>query len=950
LAGACCYVRETVPTAAESSINYKSTLNLPKTDFPMRGNLPKREPETIRRWQEIDLYGKLQAAREQAKGVFVLHDGPPYANGNIHLGHALNKILKDIIVKFRVMAGSRAPYVPGWDCHGLPIELAMEKTLGRKGDVSKVEFRKLCREYASRYVAIQREEFRRLGIIGDWQNPYLTMDARYEAIEVREFGKLLESGAVYRGRKPVLWCASCATALAEAEVEYEDISSASIYVAFALVSPLPLPLQPFADRNPEIVIWTTTPWTLPANLAIAVHPRLEYVVVDAGSRALVVARGRLEPFLKAIGEVGARVLAEFSGAALENARARHPWIDRESPVILGDHVTLEAGTGCVHTAPGHGQEDYEVGLRYGLDVYAPVDSEGRFTSDVEEYAGERVFDADAGIVARLRESGRLLKAEQLVHSYPHCWRCKNPVIFRATDQWFVAMEKNGLRRRVLEEIDRVRWIPAWGRERIRGMMESRPDWCISRQRNWGVPIVAFFCAGCGEASATRLIADHVADLFEREGADAWFERSAKELLPAGTRCGKCGNREFRKEQDILDVWFDSGMSHAAVLEQRPELRSPADLYLEGSDQHRGWFHTSLLTSVATRDRAPYEAVLTHGFTVDAEGRKMSKSAGTGLSPQDIVESHGAEILRLWVAAEDYRDDVRISKEIVGRLIESFRRIRNTARFLIANLYDFDPARDAVGPDALRELDHWILARTRALVERCRSAYFDYEFHVVYHALNNFCSVDLSALYLDIAKDRLYCSRADGAPRRSAQTALWQILDVLVRLMAPILSFTAEEVWGYVPAATAKRESVFLADFPSAGPEVTDAPLLATWERLLAVRDGVTKALEDARQGGRIGHSLDACVRLSFATDGELGTLLGSRLSELPTLLIVSQVERADDLGADAESPIVPGLRIAIERAAGQKCARCWNYRTSVGTDDRHPTICAPCVSAVVHVG
>ncbi len=937
-------------TAAESPVNYKDTLNLPKTDFPMRGNLPKREPETIRRWQEIDLYGKLQAAREHATEAFVLHDGPPYANGNIHIGHTLNKVLKDIIVKFRAMAGARAPYVPGWDCHGLPIELAMEKTLGRKGDVSKVEFRKLCREYASRYVAIQREEFRRLGIIGDWNDPYLTMDARYEAIEVREFGKLLESGAIYRGRKPVLWCPSCSTALAEAEVEYEDISSPSIYVAFPLVPPLPPPLQPFADRSPEIVIWTTTPWTLPANLAIAVHPRLEYVVVDAGGRALVVARGLLKPFLEAIGETGAPVLAEFSGASLENARARHPWIDRESRVILGDHITLEAGTGCVHTAPGHGQEDYEVGLRYGLDVYAPVDAEGRFTADVEGYAGERVFDADSGIVARLRESGRLLKAEQLVHSYPHCWRCKNPVIFRATDQWFVAMEKNDLRRRVLEEIDRVRWIPAWGRERIRGMMELRPDWCISRQRNWGVPIVAFFCVGCGETLATRRIADHVADLFEREGADAWFERSAKELLPAETRCQKCGNREFRKEQDILDVWFDSGMSHAAVLEQRPELRSPADLYLEGSDQHRGWFHTSLLTSVATRDRAPYETVLTHGFTVDAEGRKMSKSAGTGLSPQDIVETHGAEILRLWVAAEDYRDDVRISREIVGRLIESFRRIRNTARFLIANLYDFNPARDAVAGDALLELDQWILARTRALVLRCRNAYFDYEFHVVYHALNNFCSVDLSALYLDIVKDRLYCWRADGKPRRSAQTALWQILDVLARLMAPILSFTAEEVWSYVPSVTAKRESVFLADFPSAGPEPIDAALLATWERLLAVRDGVTKALEDARKEGRIGHSLDARVRLSFATDGELGTLLGSRLSELPTLLIVSQVERTDDLGAEAESPIVPGLRIAVERAAGQKCARCWNYRTSVGTAPRHPTICAPCVSALADGG
>ncbi|MBI2963813.1 MAG: isoleucine--tRNA ligase [Deltaproteobacteria bacterium] len=913
----------------------------------MRGNLPKREPGTIRRWQEIDLYGKLQAARGTAAETFVLHDGPPYANGNIHLGHALNKVLKDIIVKFRTMAGARAPYVPGWDCHGLPIELAMEKSLGRKGEISKVEFRKLCREYASRYVAIQREEFRRLGILGDWPNPYLTMDPHYEAAEVREFGKLVENGAVYRGRKPVLWCPSCSTALAEAEVEYEEISSPSIYVAFPLAEPMPAPLAPFADRHPELVVWTTTPWTLPANLAIAVHPDLRYVVVEASGRLLVVARGRLEPFVAAIGADGVQVLGEFPGTALENARARHPWIDRDSLVILSGHVTLDAGTGLVHTAPGHGQEDYEVGLRYGLEVYAPVDAQGRFTTEVDGLGGEFVFDADPSIIARLRESGRLLNAEKLRHSYPHCWRCRNPVIFRATDQWFVSMEHGGLRRRVLEAIDRVRWIPAWGRDRIRGMMEARPDWCISRQRDWGVPIVAFFCLGCGETLVSRQIAEHVAALFDRQGgADAWFERSPRELLPDATRCGKCGGSDFRKEQDILDVWFDSGMSHVAVLESREGLRWPADLYLEGSDQHRGWFHTSLLTAVATRDRAPYEAVLTHGFTVDAEGRKMSKSAGTGLSPQDIIERHGAEILRLWVAAEDYRDDVRISQEIVGRLIEAFRRIRNTARFLIANLYDFEPARDAVSPERLLELDRWILARTRDLAERCRAAYAAYEFHVVYHALNNFCSVDLSALYLDITKDRLYCSPASGEARRSGQTALWRILDVMVRLMAPILSFTAEEIWAHVPTVASRPESVFLCDFPRLDADACDAELLETWDRLLAVRDAVTKALEGARQAGSIGHSLEACVRLGFDREEALERLLTDHLAELPTLFIVSQVEIAPQLGEDARSPVLPGLRVAVARAAGQKCARCWNYRTSVGSDAAHPTICARCVSAL----
>ena len=937
-----------MPKAADGAgpVNYKDTLNLPKTDFPMRGNLPKREPETIRRWQEIGLYERLQEARQAATDTYVLHDGPPYANGNIHLGHAVNKVLKDVIVKFRQMAGARSPYVPGWDCHGLPIELAMEKSLGRKGDVSKVEFRKLCREYAERYVAVQREEFRRLGILGDWQKPYLTMDPKYVAAEIREFGKMVDRGFVYRGRKPVLWCPSDATALAEAEVEYEDISSPSIYVAFAAAAPLPPPLAPFADRRPEYVIWTTTPWTLPANLAITVHPRLEYVLVEVGSRAFVVARGLLESFLREIDANESRVLAEFAGATLENARARHPWIDRDALIILGEHATLEAGTGLVHTAPGHGQEDYEVGLRYGLAIYAPVDARGRFTNDVEGFAGERVFDANTGIIARLRESGRLLAAKSMQHSYPHCWRCKNPVIFRATEQWFISMETNELRRRVLEEIDRVRWIPSWGRERIRGMMESRPDWCISRQRNWGVPIVAFFCASCDDVLVSKGIADHVAAIFEREGADAWFDRPAGELVPNGLRCAKCGSTEFRKEQDILDVWFDSGVSHAAVLEARPELRSPAELYLEGSDQHRGWFHSSLLTSVATRDRAPYRTVLTHGFFVDAQGRKMSKSAGTGLSPQDITESHGAEILRLWVAAEDYRDDMRISKEILGRLIESFRRIRNTARFLIANLYDFHPARDVVPADRRLEIDRWILARTEDLVERCGRAYRDYEFHLVYHALNNFCTVDLSALYLDIAKDRLYTAPATSRERRSAQTALWRILDVLVRLMAPILTFTAEEVWAFVPAVGHRVESVLLTDFPSVNRSAQDATLLGTWEKLLAVRDAVTKVLEEARQKNVIGHSLDARVELGFEDGGELAALLQPRFDDLPTLFIVSQVERSIALSAEAQSALLPGLRIAVLRAAGGKCARCWNYRTSVGSDASHPAICAPCVVAL----
>lgn len=933
------------PEHSSTEVDYKSTLNLPKTEFPMRANLPKREPEILRRWLEIGLYEKLQAARKDCPS-FVLHDGPPYANGNIHIGHALNKILKDFIVKFQTMAGKRSPYVPGWDCHGLPIELQVEKSLGRKEDVSKAEFRQRCRDYASRYVAIQREEFRRLGVIGDWEHPYLTMDPAYEAAEIREFGKFLESGAVYRGRKPVLWCPSCATALAEAEVEYEDHTSPSIYVAFPLCEPLPEPLARFSGRELAVAIWTTTPWTLPANLAIAVHPDLDYVLVEARSRAFVVAKGRLEEFLAAIGEKEGRVVAEFPGRSLERGRAKHPWIDRDSLLILGTHVTLEAGTGCVHTAPGHGQEDYEVGLRYGLEPHAPVDAHGRFTAEIEDMAGEFVFDADAAIIARLRENGKLLKGESLVHSYPHCWRCKSPVIFRATAQWFVSMETGNLRRRALEEIDRVQWIPAWGRERIRGMMEFRPDWCISRQRNWGVPIVAFYCLDCGEPLATREIAERVANLFEGEGADAWFIHPVSELLPEGTRCSRCGKAEFRKEEDILDVWFDSGMSHSSVLERRPELRSPADLYLEGSDQHRGWFHSSLLTALVTRGRAPYEAVLTHGFTVDAAGRKMSKSLGNVVTPQEIVEKHGAEIVRLWVAAEDYRDDVRISQEILIRLVESFRRIRNTARFLIANLADFDPNRHSIPTNELLEIDRWILDRTRRLALRCRRAYGAYEFHLVYHALNNFCSVELSALYLDIVKDRLYCSRADSRARRGAQTALREILDTLVRLMAPILSFSAEEIWTYVPTGGDRAASVLLTDFPSVNESDLDETLEITWNRLLEIRTAVTKALEESRKQGSIGHSLDACVRLGFDRQSEIGRLLDGRFADLPTFFIVSQVEYAEDLDAKIESPVVSGLRVAIARAAGRKCARCWNYRTSVGSSSDHPTLCEPCVSVL----
>jgi isoleucyl-tRNA synthetase len=724
-------------------MDYKSTLNLPKTDFPMRANLPQREPETLARWQEMGIYQRMQQVNA-GKPKFVLHDGPPYANNNIHLGQALNKILKDFIVKLKAMSGFLAPYVPGWDCHGLPIELQVEKKLGKaKRSEDAEEIIRRCREHALRFVEVQREEFKRLGVFGDWERPYLTLDPQYEAAEVRELGRFMARGLLYRRKKPVYWCPSCATALAEAEVEYADHQSPSIHVAFEVCEPLPDALAPLRGRDAAVVIWTTTPWTLPANLAIAFHPELEYVAVEVGEKVYLLARGLLDTTARTLGWTEPRELARISGAQLAGGRARHPWIDRDSVFLLGAHVTLEQGTGCVHTAPGHGHEDYEIGLAHGLDIYCPVDGRGRFTDEVPELAGQFVFDADEKVLAKLDQVGALLGREKYSHSYPHCWRCRQPVIFRATEQWFISMDADGLRERALSEIDRVRWIPAWGRDRIRGMMESRPDWCISRQRVWGVPIVAVYCEACDKAIADPAIAEHAAAKIAEHGSSVWFTGTNEELLPPGFRCPDCGGESLRRERDILDVWFDSGVSHAAVVDTHPDLGGRADLYLEGSDQHRGWFHTSLLTSIGTGRPAPYEAVLTHGFFVDAEGKKMSKSLGNAVAPQELTEKYGAEVLRLWVSAADYRDDMRISREILDRLLETYRRLRNTARFLLGNLYDFVPDRDRVALARLPDLDRWALHRTQALIARCREAYDSYEFHLVYHGLNNFCVVDLS---------------------------------------------------------------------------------------------------------------------------------------------------------------------------------------------------------------
>ncbi len=925
-------------------MDYKESLNLPKTDFPMKANLSKREPEMLARWDGMRIY---EMIRETSRGrkPYILHDGPPYANGNIHLGTALNKIIKDVLIKAKNMSGRDSVYVPGWDCHGLPIEHQVDKELGdAKAGMSQAAKRRVCRIYAEKFVGIQREQFKRLGVFGDWENPYLTMTYDYEAVTVAEFGKLYLNGSVYKGKKPVYWCASCKTALAEAEVEYQDHTTPSIYVKFPLNSDIAARLPKLAGEKVSVVIWTTTPWTIPANLAIAFHEDFLYVAVKVKGEVLILAKDLLDYCLDAFGYRNEphEILDEFPGRVVEGLTCRHPLYDRNSLLILAPFVTLDAGTGCVHIAPGHGQEDYEIGMKYGLENYAPVDDDGNFTRDVKDFAGQFVFDANEGVIAKLNEAGALLGRMDIQHTYPHCWRCKQPIIFRSTEQWFISMEKNDLRKKALAAIDSVTWIPAWGRDRIYGMVENRPDWCISRQRLWGVPITMFYCKECDAELMTKEILDHVVGLVREHGADVWFEREAKELMPAGTRCPKCGGGDFKKETNILDVWFDSGVSHAAVLEQRPNLSSPADMYLEGNDQHRGWFHSSLLESVGTRGRAPYRNVLTHGFVVDGEGKKMSKSVGNVIDSQTIIDGYGAEILRLWVAAEDYTEDIRISEEILKRLVEAYRRIRNTSRFILGNLYDFNPATDAVPYPEMAEMDRWILHRLQEVVRRVRDAYEQYQFHVVYYTLYNFCTVDLSALYLDVLKDRLYTSKAASAARRSAQTAMTTLLDTMVRLLAPILTFTAEEVWLALPAWPDKAESVHLTRFPEVNEAWLKPELADTWKTLVAVKGEVGKAIETARQNKVLGHSLDAAV--AIGASGDLRALLEAHREDLRALLIVSDVRIADaeEIGEGFKSAEIDGLVVSVGRATGAKCDRCWIYSETVGVSAEHPTICARC--------
>ena len=938
-------------------MDYKATLNLPKTAFPMKANLPKSEPEMLAWWESFGIYKRVRQAAA-GRPLWILHDGPPYANGHIHLGTMLNKVLKDVIVKSRSMSGFNAVYVPGWDCHGLPIEHQVDKELGLdrpgidvRNAMDPVEKRRQCREYALRFIDIQRGEFKRLGVFGDWDNPYITMEPAYQAVIAREFGRFVGRGLVYKGLKPVHWCMHCRTALAQAEVEYEDQRTPSVWVKFPMTS-VPSELQSvLGKRRVFAVIWTTTPWTLPANLAIAVHPSQEYVALAKGDEVYLVARALMDDFLRLFPDREHTVLASLSGDKLVGHGFRHPWIAREGKIAAADFVGVDQGTGLVHIAPGHGEEDYELGKSLGLKIYNPVDDAGRFVADVEHFAGLTVWEANPKIIEHLKSVGMLIAQRPLDHTYPHCWRCKNPTLFRATEQWFIDLNKRDFRAHALEAIKRdVQWIPSWGEDRIYNMVAHRLEWVISRQRVWGVPIVAFYCTGCETLLLDERIVEHVAAIFRQgRGADEWYARAARELLPAGTRCAKCGGEDFRKEMDILDVWFDSGCSHAAVLETRPELHWPAELYLEGSDQHRGWFQSSLLESIGTRDAPPYKSVVTHGFFVDGEGRKMSKSLGNVITLDEVLPKFGAEVLRLWVAAEDYTQDIRVSMEILDRLADAYRRMRNTFRFLLGNLGDFDPARDRQSHARLDEVDRWVLDRLARLIDRARRAYDEYEFHTVVHSVHNFCAVDLSALYLDIIKDRLYTSLPDDLRRRAAQTVCYDVFSALARLLAPILTFTTEEAWRHLSGA--HGESVHLERFPEAPREWLDDTLNRDWDRLLEVRREVAKALETARAGKLIGSGLEAAVRIANAPE-DLPALLRAKRELLPTVFIVSRVDldrSAAGASVTYESQDIPGLVIGVDRARGEKCERCWTRSEHVGESREHPTLCERCVPIVTRL-
>src|SRR5438309_4278394 len=921
-------------------LELKNTLNLPRTGFSMKANLPLNEPKMLARWEEQAIYQRIRQARKGAP-IYVLHDGPPYANGEIHLGHALNKGLKDFVVKSKTMAGFDSPYVPGWDCHGLPIEIKVDEKLGRKKlEMAPLEVRKACREYAQKYLNLQREQFKRLGIFGQFENPYSTMAPQYESVVAELFFEFMENGAVYKGLRPVYWCIHDKTALAEAEVEYGNHTSPSVWVKYALTSD-PAKIDPaLAGRKVSTVIWTTTPWTLPASMAVAFHPEFQYVAAENDGEVYIVAQDLLAATAEVLGWKNPHVLARFAGKKMEHATFAHPFLQRQILGVLADYVTLDQGTGAVHTAPSHGADDFYTGVKYKLDQTCNVDDAGRMHNGLPEYDGKKVFQANEPIIELLRKRGALLAAGKLEHSYPHCWRCHNPVIFRATEQWFISMEADvgggTLRQRALDEIRKAKWDPAWGEERIANMVGTRPDWCVSRQRIWGVPIAVFFCAGenCGEILRSKAVNRAVVELFARRGADAWYDTEPEQIVPAETKCGKCGGTKFRKEMDIIDVWFESGSSHAAVLGREPNLPWPADLYLEGSDQYRGWFHSSLLCAVGTCGSAPFRMVASAGWTLDEQGRAMSKSLGNGVDPVDVANRWGAEIVRLWVASVDFREDVAASENLTQRVSENYRKIRNTFRAMLQNLFDFDPAKHEVEFEQMDALDQYMLVRSAELSEELQRWYEEFEFHRIYQRVIEFCTVDLSSIYLDVLKDRLYTFAPDAPSRRSAQTALWRICDALVRLLAPLMSFTADEIWEFLPTTLERAPSVHLTSFPT-GEELVPASvgvesIKALSRTMMDVRDEANRALEEARKSKLIGANLEAAVTISVPQ--EQYEVLRGHEDDLLALLIVSSVELS-----------VGELAAKVERAEGAKCERCWHITPFVGKDTEFPTACERCV-------
>ena len=915
------------------SQDYNSTLNLPKTDFPMRAGLPKSEPVTLKNWEDEKIYENLMGINE-GKPLFVLHDGPPYANGNIHLGTALNKILKDFIVRYKNMSGFKAPYVPGWDTHGLPTELKARKKagVGSSADISEIELRKMCQEFVEGYIDDQRNQFKRLGVIGEWDNPYITLTHDFEAEQIRIFAEMACKGYIYKGLKPVYWCPECKTALAEAEIEYAEDPCHSIYVKFNVTDDLgKFSAMGIDPKKVYFVIWTTTTWTLPGNVAICVGPSFDYAVIKCGDEYYVMAEELYKSAMEDAEKTDYEVVATIKGAELEYMKTAHPFMDRESVVIVGDHVTLESGTGCVHTAPGHGVEDYDVCRNYPeIPIIVPVDENGVLTEDAGMFAGLKTDDANKPIAEHLEKIGALFALKKIIHQYPHCWRCKNPVLFRATDQWFCSVDD--FKDDAIKAIDEVEWIPGWGKDRITSMVRERKDWCISRQRKWGVPIPIFYCEDCGEPLIDKEAMLAVADLFGKEGSNAWFTHTAEEILPKGKKCSKCGCTSFTKEKDIMDVWFDSGSSHAAVLKKRDYLKWPADLYLEGADQYRGWFQSSLLTSVATMGTAPYKAVLTHGWVVDGKGRVMHKSLGNGIDPQEVIDQYGADVLRLWVASSDYHADIRISPDILKQLSEAYRKIRNTARYILGNLNGFNPDENMVSLDELMPIDKWALAKLNILIDKVKEAYDKYEFHIVYHAIHNFCVVDMSNFYLDVLKDRLYTEKADSKARRAAQTSIYIILNAMTRMIAPILAYTSDEIWKYMPhSSNEKAEHVIYNEMPEKVDISIDDDFMAFWDEIHELRDDVKKSLETFIKDKTIKSSLEAKVTLGAS--GDKLAFLKKAENELATAFIVSEVEIVDNSSE---------LEIRIDKAEGEKCERCWVISKTVGENSEHPTLCSRC--------